>query len=59
MDEIRLGTNEHWLVLDGAIQIRIDELEPLLFAGDVAKLHAGASRRIHAIDGARAIVARE
>ena len=59
IDEAPLTCNEHWLVVDGAIDLIVDGLEIELSNEDLALLKAGAVRQIYSTEGARAILARE
>ena len=59
VDEARLHSNEHWLVLAGAIHLTVDGREVELSQSDVALLRAGAVRRIRSYEDAQAVLARE
>ena len=52
-------TNEHLLVLAGAVELTADGVAVTLARGDVALLQAGASRRVASTAGARVALARE
>lgn len=58
-EEVQLSANEHWVILNGAAQLVLEETEFELSEGDVALLKSGLSRRISFSAGARAVVARE
>jgi mannose-6-phosphate isomerase-like protein (cupin superfamily) len=57
--EARLSQNEHWVVVEGAVSLRVEGREVELSPGDLALLRAGAVRGIRARQGARLAVARE
>ena len=59
VDKERLTCNEHWLVVEGTINLTIDGLEFELAGEDLAMLKAGAVRKIRSAEGARVILARE
>lgn len=59
LDTEVLATNEHWIVLEGIVQLQVDDLEIELDVHDLALLRAGAQRRLHAASGARLVLARE
>ncbi len=59
IDEAPLTCNEHWLVVNGTIDLTVDGLEIELSNEDLVLLKAGAVRKIHSAEGARAILARE
>ena len=52
-------SNEHLLVLGGAVELKAGGVTVTLARGDVALLRAGASRRVASADGARVALARE
>lgn len=54
-----LDTNEHWIVLEGTVQLQVEKLEVELGPHDLALLRAGATRRLSAASGARLVLARE
>ena len=54
-----LSANEHWLVLDGDLQLLLDGWEIELSRGDVALLKASTVRQIGSAKGARVALARE
>jgi mannose-6-phosphate isomerase-like protein (cupin superfamily) len=54
-----LDTNEHWIVLEGSVHLKVEELELELGPHDLALLRAGAARRLHTSSGARLALARE
>jgi mannose-6-phosphate isomerase-like protein (cupin superfamily) len=57
--ETQLTSNEHWLVVEGAIQLEVDGIQAKLFPRDMALLRAGAVRCIRADREARVALARE
>jgi mannose-6-phosphate isomerase-like protein (cupin superfamily) len=57
--EGRLQRNEHWLVVDGEIDLTVDGCAVALAPGDVALLRAGVVRRIEAAGRASVALARE
>ena len=59
IDEAPLTYNEHWLIVDGTINLTVDGLEIELSNGDLAMLKAGAVRKISSAEGARVVLARE
>ena len=59
IDEEPLTCNEHWLIVNGTINLTVDGLEIELSNEDLAILKAGAVRQIHSTEGARAVLARE
>lgn len=59
IDEEPLTCNEHWLIVNGTIDLTVDGLEIELSSEDLAMLKAGAVRKISSAEGARAILARE
>ena len=59
VEEERLTCNEHWLVVEGTINLTVDGLEFELAGEDLAMLKAGAVRKIRSAEGARVILARE
>ena len=59
IDEEPLTCNEHWLIVNGTINLTVDGLELELSGEDLAMLKAGAARQIHSPEGARAVLARE
>ncbi|MDE0222474.1 MAG: cupin domain-containing protein [Spirochaetaceae bacterium] len=52
-------TNEHLLVLSGAVELTADGVTVTVARGDVALLRADASRRVASTAGARVALARE
>ncbi len=55
-----LRQHEHWMVLEGALQVEVDGREISLHRGDIALLRAGNNREVYAEDDAtRAVVVRE
>ena len=55
-----LRQHEHWMVLEGALRVAIDDREMSLHQGDIALLRAGVTRQVSAEDrGTRAVVVRE
>ncbi len=58
-EEGQLSTNEHWVVLEGAAHLTLEEMEFELSEGDVALLKSGLNRRMRFTAGTRAVVARE
>ena len=59
LGETELSLNEHWLVVNGTVQLAVDGLEVELSQGDLALLRAGAVRRIHSHEGGCVALARE
>ena len=59
IDEAPLTCNEHWLIVNGTVNLTVDGLELELSGEDLALLKAGAARQIHSTEGARAVLARE
>ena len=59
VDEERLTCNEHWLVVEGTINLTVDGLEFELAGEDLAMLKAGAVRKISSVEGGRVVLARE
>ena len=59
IEEEPLTRNEHWLVVDGTINLTVDGLELELSGEDLALLKAGAVRKIRSAEGARVVLARE
>ena len=59
LGESELSLNEHWLVVDGALQLAVNGLEVELSPGDLALLRAGAVRRIGSDEGGQVALARE
>ena len=59
VDEAPVTSNEHWLIVNGTINLTVDGLELELEDEDLAMLKAGAVRKIRSTEGARAILARE
>ena len=59
IDEERLSRNEHWLVLEGSIQLAVQGFEVELSPGDVALLKAGVIRQIRVDKDTRVALARE
>ena len=59
IDEAPLTCNEHWLVVDGTIDLTVDGAKFELSGEDLAMLKAGAVRKISSTEGARVILARE
>ena len=55
----QLSTNEHWLVIDGALHVEMENREVELYKGDVALLRAGLVRRLWTNSHARVILVRE
>lgn len=55
----QLAENEHWLVLEGALHLALDQGEVELYKGDVALLRAGLVRRVWSARGARVVLVRE
>lgn len=54
-----LATNENWIVLEGAVHLKVGNLDIELGAHDLALLRAGATRQLSAASGARLVLARE
>jgi mannose-6-phosphate isomerase-like protein (cupin superfamily) len=54
-----LAANEHWIVLEGSIHLKVEGLEVELGPHDLALLRAGATRRLSTSSGARLALARE
>jgi len=54
-----LGNNEHWIVLEGSVQLQVEGVELELGPHDLALLKAGATRRLGSAAGARLVVVRE
>ncbi len=56
---IRTEANEHWLVLNGAVDLAADGRDAVLQDGDVALLRVGANRRLQATANTRLVYLRE
>lgn len=54
-----LTANEHWLVLEGILQVEVDQRAVELYRGDVALLRAGVVRSVGTNSGARVALVRE
>lgn len=55
-----LRQHEHWMVLEGALDVEIDGWRMCLHSGDIALLRAGVTRQVSAEGrGTRAVVVRE
>ncbi len=54
-----LETNENWIVLEGSVQLQVEDLAVELGPHDLALLRAGATRRLSTTSGARLVLARE
>lgn len=59
VDTGRLSSNEHWVVVEGSIQLLVEGRAVVLAPGDVALLRAGAVGRMRSVEGARVGLARE
>jgi mannose-6-phosphate isomerase-like protein (cupin superfamily) len=55
----RPASNEHWLVVEGSIELHVEGREIVLAPGDLALLRAGTAGRLRSVEGARAGLARE
>ncbi len=55
----QLPANEHWLILEGILQVEVEQRAVELYKGDVALLRAGVVRSVGTNSGARVALVRE
>jgi mannose-6-phosphate isomerase-like protein (cupin superfamily) len=55
----QLSSNEHWLVIEGALHLEVAQREVELYKGDVALLRAGVTRRLWSNSPVRMVLVRE